>query len=55
MALASRCSDRFPDKTETHLFRIAQEALTDVALYAAALPSLPLPKPGRPRGQARSV
>jgi hypothetical protein len=29
--LASRCSGRLPDDTETHLFRPAQEALTNVS------------------------
>ncbi len=29
------CSGRLPDKTGTHLFRIAREALTNVARHAA--------------------
>ena len=29
-------SGRLPDETETHLFRIAQEALTNIARHAAA-------------------
>ena len=29
-------SGRLPDETETHLFRIAQEALTNVARHAGA-------------------
>ena len=33
---ASSFSGRLPDETETHLFRIAQEALTNVARHAAA-------------------
>lgn len=32
----STCPGRFADETETHLFRIAQEALTNVARYAEA-------------------
>jgi signal transduction histidine kinase len=32
----SHFPDRLPDETETHLFRIAQEALTNVARHAAA-------------------
>ena len=32
----SNCSERFADETETHLFRIAQEALTNVARHAGA-------------------
>ena len=32
----SSFSERLPDETETHLFRIAQEALTNVARHAAA-------------------
>ena len=32
----SRFAGRLPDETETHLFRIAQEALTNVARHAAA-------------------
>ena len=32
----STYSGRLPDETETHLFRIAQEALTNVARHAAA-------------------
>ncbi len=31
--LQSSCSGRLPDETETHLFRIAQEALTNVARH----------------------
>jgi signal transduction histidine kinase len=53
--LASRRLGRLPDETGTRLFRIAQEALTNVARHVAASPPLPPPKPGRPRGQARSV
>ncbi len=34
--LDSSYSGRLPDETETHLFRIAQEALTNVARHAAA-------------------
>jgi signal transduction histidine kinase len=34
--LESSCSGRLPDETETHLFRIAQEALTNVARHAGA-------------------
>ena len=34
--LESHYSGRLPDETETHLFRIAQEALTNVARHAAA-------------------
>lgn len=34
--LASRCSGLPSDKTETHLFRIAQEAMTNVARHAMA-------------------
>jgi signal transduction histidine kinase len=30
------CPDRFADETETHLFRIAQEALTNIARHAEA-------------------
>ncbi len=30
------CTDRFADETETHLFRIAQEALTNVARHSEA-------------------
>lgn len=32
----STCEERFADDTETHLFRIAQEALTNVAKHAKA-------------------
>jgi signal transduction histidine kinase len=32
----STCPGRFPDETETHLFRIAQEALTNIARHAQA-------------------
>jgi len=32
----SSCSERLSDETETHLFRIAQEALTNVARHAGA-------------------
>jgi signal transduction histidine kinase len=32
----STCPGRFADETETHLFRIAQEALTDIARHAEA-------------------
>lgn len=32
----SDCSGRFADETETHLFRIAQEALTNVARHSEA-------------------
>ena len=32
----STCSGRFADETETHLFRIAQEALTNIARHAGA-------------------
>ena len=32
----SNFAGRLPDETETHLFRIAQEALTNVARHAAA-------------------
>lgn len=32
----SRCPGRFADETETHLFRIAQEALTNIARHAEA-------------------
>ena len=32
----SSYSGRLPDETETHLFRIAQEALTNIARHAAA-------------------
>jgi signal transduction histidine kinase len=35
-ALESSCSGRLPDETETHLFRIAQEALTNVARHSGA-------------------
>jgi signal transduction histidine kinase len=35
-AFSSNFSGRLPDETETHLFRIAQEALTNVARHAAA-------------------
>jgi signal transduction histidine kinase len=34
--LESSCSGRLPDETETHLFRIAQEALTNVARHSGA-------------------
>jgi len=34
--LESSCPGRLPDETETHLFRIAQEALTNVARHAGA-------------------
>ena len=34
--LESKYSGRLPDETETHLFRIAQEALTNVARHAGA-------------------
>jgi len=34
--LASMCSGRLPDETGTHLFRLAREALTNVARHAAA-------------------
>jgi two-component system sensor histidine kinase UhpB len=34
--LESQYSGRLPDETETHLFRIAQEALTNVARHAGA-------------------
>lgn len=33
---ASTCSGRFADETETHIFRIAQEALTNIARHAGA-------------------
>jgi len=33
---SSNCSERFADETETHLFRIAQEALTNVARHSEA-------------------
>ncbi|MFN0079370.1 MAG: sensor histidine kinase [Prosthecobacter sp.] len=33
---ASDCTDRFADETETHLYRIAQEALTNIARHAEA-------------------
>jgi signal transduction histidine kinase len=36
VAFSSSFSGRLPDETETHLFRIAQEALTNVARHAAA-------------------
>ena len=32
----SNYSGRLPDETETHLFRIAQEALTNVARHSGA-------------------
>lgn len=32
----ARCPGRFADETETHLFRIAQEALTNIARHAEA-------------------
>jgi signal transduction histidine kinase len=32
----SNCTARFADQTETHLFRIAQEALTNIARHAEA-------------------
>jgi signal transduction histidine kinase len=32
----SACAGRFADETETHLFRIAQEALTNIARHAEA-------------------
>jgi signal transduction histidine kinase len=32
----STCPGRFADETETHLFRIAQEALTNIARHAEA-------------------
>jgi signal transduction histidine kinase len=34
--VVSTYSGRLPDETETHLFRIAQEALTNIARHAAA-------------------
>ena len=34
--LQSNLSGRLPDETETHLFRIAQEALTNVARHSGA-------------------
>jgi len=36
VAVESSYSGRLPDETETHLFRIAQEALTNVARHAGA-------------------
>lgn len=36
VTLASRCSGRLPDETGRRLFRIAQEALTNVARHDAA-------------------
>jgi two-component system sensor histidine kinase UhpB len=36
VAVDSTFSGRLPDETETHLFRITQEALTNVARHAAA-------------------
>ena len=37
VAVDSSYSGRLPDETETHLFRIAQEAMTNIARHAAAL------------------
>src|SRR5260221_12807291 len=34
--VVSTYSGRLPDETETHLFRIAQEALTNIARHAGA-------------------
>src|SRR5262249_49120993 len=34
--LKSSFAERLPDETETHLFRIAQEALTNVARHSGA-------------------
>jgi len=36
VAVDSNYSGRLPDETETHLFRIAQEALTNIARHAEA-------------------
>jgi signal transduction histidine kinase len=36
VAVDSSYSGRLPDETETHLFRIAQEAMTNIARHAAA-------------------
>lgn len=36
MNFESACSGRFADETETHIFRIAQEALTNIARHAEA-------------------
>jgi signal transduction histidine kinase len=36
VAVDSSFSGRLPDETETHLFRIAQEAMTNVARHAGA-------------------
>jgi signal transduction histidine kinase len=33
---SSNLHDRLPDETETHLFRIAQEALTNIARHSGA-------------------
>ena len=36
MTVDSSYSGRLPDETETHLFRISQEALTNIARHASA-------------------
>ena len=36
VAYSSACSERFADEIETHLFRIAQEALTNIARHSEA-------------------
>jgi hypothetical protein len=52
--LASRCSGRLPNETETHLSRIAEEALTNVG-HGRGLAAAFTPKARRARGQAHSV